>query len=194
MNKPDNMIFDDSPEAASIQTVTGWVSRDGHFFGANEDAARLCGATHHRCKACGEAYEIRSYCAPCSERKAAEKYAAMPKVPYNGDAVAIHNTDTFFWSEDELRDHCRDSGADPAMLTLVFAEPKYADQIDPNDHYMDDLPEGSEVPAAIAEAFEKLNEAIKACKEPLCWYAGRHAVDPASLQGMADELKAEAEE
>ena len=30
------IIMEDSPEAASIKTVTGWVSRTGRFWGNDE--------------------------------------------------------------------------------------------------------------------------------------------------------------
>jgi len=38
--KAETVVMEDSAEAASVQTVTGWVSRLGHFFGANEGAER----------------------------------------------------------------------------------------------------------------------------------------------------------
>ena len=42
------IIMEDSPEAASIQTVTGWVSRTGRFWGNDERMARFDGSTHNR--------------------------------------------------------------------------------------------------------------------------------------------------
>ena len=42
------IIMEDSPEAASIKTVTGWVSRTGRFCGDDERMARFDGSTHNR--------------------------------------------------------------------------------------------------------------------------------------------------
>ncbi len=36
----DPIILPDSPLAARHRTVTGWVSRDGRFFGDDEQTAR----------------------------------------------------------------------------------------------------------------------------------------------------------
>ncbi|MDX5626641.1 MULTISPECIES: hypothetical protein [unclassified Brenneria] len=48
-NKTEKIILRDSEEAASIKTVTGWVSAKGRVYGDNEDLARYDGATHQRC-------------------------------------------------------------------------------------------------------------------------------------------------
>ena len=79
-----NMIFEYSDEAASIQTVTGWVSRRGHFYGADERAARYDGATHRICKVCDQPYEISAYCKPCNDKKNQDAFHAMPKKEWDG--------------------------------------------------------------------------------------------------------------
>ncbi|HAT6800607.1 TPA: hypothetical protein JAN03_00980 [Citrobacter freundii] len=48
--KTEKIVMMDSDEAASIQTVTGWVDRHGRFWGGDEHQARWCGATHRKCK------------------------------------------------------------------------------------------------------------------------------------------------
>ncbi|MEB2744543.1 hypothetical protein [Citrobacter portucalensis] len=48
--KTEKIVMMDSDEAASIQTVTGWVDRQGRFWGKDENQARWCGATHRKCK------------------------------------------------------------------------------------------------------------------------------------------------
>lgn len=48
--KTEKIVMMDSDEAASIQTVTGWVDRQGRFWGGDEHQARWCGATHRKCK------------------------------------------------------------------------------------------------------------------------------------------------
>ena len=65
------IIMYDAPEAASLKTVTGWVSADGRFFGSNEDLARYSGATHRRCEVSPEhkIYEVNSYCKECHQAR-----------------------------------------------------------------------------------------------------------------------------
>jgi hypothetical protein len=50
INQNEKIVMMDSDEAASIQTVTGWVDRHGRFWGKDEHQARWCGATHRKCK------------------------------------------------------------------------------------------------------------------------------------------------
>ncbi|KGB00537.1 hypothetical protein DR73_495 [Enterobacteriaceae bacterium ATCC 29904] len=40
----EKVVMMDSPEAASIQTLTGWVDRQGRYWGKDEHQARWCGA------------------------------------------------------------------------------------------------------------------------------------------------------
>lgn len=80
------IIMEDSPEAASIKTVTGWVSSTGRFWGDDERMARFDGSTHKRCD-CGAVIAHRSYCRACSDRKEAEKWEAMPEAEWDGVAM-----------------------------------------------------------------------------------------------------------
>lgn len=179
------LVMYDAPEAASIQTVTGWVDRTGRFWGADEHMARYCGSTHRICEGCKEVLEHRTYCRTCAARKEAEKFAAMPRVPWDGTTpICIHHGDTFFFSSEELRDYCHDNDLMPWNLALVHTEPAYATQIDPNEYYTDNLPEDGEVPTDIEEAFDELNRKIQACKEPLCWWPSTTAVDPDCLRTL----------
>lgn len=62
----NKVIMRDSPEAASLQTVSGWVSRHGRFFGSDESIARYDGCTHVACSRCGAATEKRwTACTEC---------------------------------------------------------------------------------------------------------------------------------
>ncbi|WP_206601766.1 hypothetical protein [Herbaspirillum aquaticum] len=104
-----------SPEAASLQTVTGWVSRDGRFWGDDEHMARFCGATHRQCKQC-EAVEIkidRLYCDSCLELRRIEKYKAMPREQWDGAALLyLDGTDRYFQDPNEAREYANDKGID----------------------------------------------------------------------------------
>ncbi|WP_422421830.1 hypothetical protein [Pseudomonas sp. GZD-222] len=60
-----------------------------------------------------------------------------------------------------------DKGDNLADLKLVFCTPNYPKQIDPNDHFCDDLSEDGEInDDQLFAAFELLNEMIR--KSPPC--------------------------
>lgn len=187
MNADKQVVMADSEEAASIKTVTGWVSRTGRYWGDDERMARYDGSTHRLCE-CGTVVEQRSFCRVCSERNEHEKYLAMPAVAWDGEVpLNLHGTDTYFFDNDSLLDHCADNGCQPQDLPLVICVPKYARKIDGSEHYCDDLPEDGELPAELEEAFRVLNAAIQACTTPLCWYPGKHSVTPESLPTLEPE-------
>lgn len=175
MQKEKKIILRDSPEAASIQTVTGWVSSTGRFWGNDEDMARYDGATHQKCIQNAEhpIYEINGYCRACWDEKQQAVYEAMPSEPYNDNACMVFGTDRYFSEENDILDYCVDRGINPAELQLVHCEPNYASQIDESDYYSDDLPEGGELPQVLQDAFDQLNEIIGHKKHVLSWSQGK---------------------
>jgi len=186
----ENVVMYDSPEAASIQTVTGWVGADGRFWGEDEHMARYCGATHRRCAANPEhqIYEVNSYCKECHQERRQAKFAAMPVKEWAGEPLVIFDGDTYFFDEDSLRDYLIDSDIDLADLQLCICEPNYPRPIDPSDVFSDDLPEDGEIrDDQLEAAFELLNEMIRK-SEPLSWSEGKFA---AKLpQALIDEISA----
>ena len=166
------MILASSPEAASIQTVTGWVARDGRFWGEDERMARFCGSTHRICESnpAHGPVENRSYCKACyAERKHAQ-WQAMPKAPFSGELMplCVFDSDRFFFDIEDLRYWLEEHALKPEGARLVQCKPVHAAPIDPNEHFADDLPEDGEVPDELREAFDALNAVIGTCK-PLCW-------------------------
>ena len=76
MNMKLKIVMMDSDKAASIQTVTGWVDRQGRFWGKDEHQARWCGATHRKCKNKPDEHPIHStngYCLKNATAKAARR-------------------------------------------------------------------------------------------------------------------------
>ena len=192
MSKSDKkIILPDDPEAATYRTdICGWVDRHGRFHGTNESWARRSGATHLKCSECGEFYSSHAYCHPCSERKRRERFLALPMREWKGEPVCLPDGDEFFFDPSSFYEYCDSRFVAPQEVDLVFAEPQYAIEIDPQDHYADDLPEGADLPKAIIDAFDALNEAIRACRDPLCWYPDDVRVDPASIDNtQADQAK-----
>lgn len=186
--KDKTIIMRDSPLAASIKTVTGWVSSNGRFYGDNEDLARYDGATHQKCKSNPDhpIFETRSYCRACSDENSVKRFEAMEAKPWDGETpVAFHDDDQYFWSIGDLFDRLCDEGISLSAVRLVHCKPAYPREIDPNEYYEDDLPDGIEVSNELASAFEALNEVIRN-QGPLCWYQDKYRV--AFSQEQLDEF------
>ena len=84
MRETDKIILPGDPEAASIQTVTGWVSENGYFYGDkpnSEGLARYDGSTHRKCD-CGETIKKNSYCRKCHTKKRDAIFDGMKKVEW----------------------------------------------------------------------------------------------------------------
>ncbi|MBX9404543.1 hypothetical protein K5E40_02485 [Pseudomonas baetica] len=189
------IIMFDAPEAASLQTVTGWVSAGGRFFGDDENLARYCGATHRRCDINPEhpIYEVNSSCNECRHVRRQAKFAAMPVKDWAGEPLVIFDGDRYFFDEDSLRDYLIDSDIELADVQLCICEPNYPREIEPEDHFCDDLPEDGEIrDDQLLAAFELLNEMIRK-SEPLSWSEGEFAVRlPQSLIDEVATARAEA--
>lgn len=166
------MILAHSHEAASIQTVTGWVARDGRFWGEDERMARYCGSTHRICDVNPDhgPVENRSYCEACRAEKMEVKWLEMEKAPFLEELMplCVFDSDRYFFDLDDLCCWLEEHELKPECVRLVQCEPVRAEPIDPNDHFIDDLPEDGEVPDALREAFDALNAVIAEC-EPLSW-------------------------
>lgn len=171
----EQIVMNSSPEAAELKTVTGWVSRNGHFFGKDERLARWDGCTHVSCNGCGAAVQKnRTLCEACRTAKEIERYAALPKVGWDGETPLYSEAaDEYFFDRQELEDKLYDEDITAESLRLVICTPNYPSQID-YDHWCDDLPEDGELPDDIADAVTALNEVIKK-SAPLSWSPGKQA-------------------
>ena len=179
--KPEIIVLDTSVEAASIQTITGWVSRTGQFWGSDERMARYCGSTHHVCD-CGEMVEKSGYCRKCADARKLAKYAAMPRASWDGASMLYSEAnDEYYHDMQQLEEYYDDNEIAIADMCIVICDPTFATQIEASEHYCDDLPEDGDLPAEIEEAFEALNKIIAACKAPLSWSPGRYALDVSTL-------------
>ena len=183
MSEPTSVILPDSPEAATLQTVTGWVSAKGHFYGIDEKLARYDGSTHRLCSECGNLIEKNGYCAPCHVKKKLLQYEKMPRKKWNGQDMLYSLTeDRYFYSNEDLEGYV--DGAPDVMpslesLCLIICEPIYASEIDINNIYEDSFPDddGYEVPQELVAAFENLNSFLLEANIILSWSPGRFAAD-----------------
>ncbi len=175
----EKIILNTSDEAATYRTgLEGWVTRNGRFWGEDERMARWDGCTHVLCE-CGKPVEKSwTKCPECRRASAVKRFEAMPKKVWDGESpLCLFDDDCFFWSQDDLTDYCEESGHDPKDLKLVICKPIFARQIDPYDHYHDDIPEEGDLPGELVEAFDRLNEKIRECREPLSWEPGSYAAE-----------------
>lgn len=177
----------DSDEAATFKTgLSGWVSRDGHFWGDNEHMARWSGCTHTIC-VCGTAVEKgRVRCDSCQAKEDLEKFLAMEMVEWDGTTpVCTFKDDRFFFSDGDVLDYLADQ-EHPEDERLVLCVPGRLSYIS-EDNWCDDLPEDGELPDAVAVKLAELNEAIKNAPT-VCWWAGKQRIN---LEPMLAELKAD---
>ena len=190
MPEPKQIIMYDSPESASLKTVTGWVSADGRFFGQDENLARFCGATHRSCKNNPDhpVYQVRGYCEPCRTDKRDKAFAAMPTKEWDGEPLVNFDGDRYFFDAGSLRDYLVDEDIGLANLRLCICEPNMPREIDPSDFFSEELPEDGEISDdQLVAAFDLLNEMIRKA-EPLSWSQGKFAV--LLPQAFIDEIEA----
>ena len=172
------IILPDSPEAATFQTVSGWVSRRGFFYGADERLARYDGSTHRPCSECGELLEKHGYCRPCHAKKMIAKFKAMPRQKWDGVGMLYSDSeDRYFYGMDDVDDYCASEEVTPESLHLIICVPVYAYEVEPNEVYESELPDEGEVPADLQKAFDDLNAFIREGKIILSWQPGKFAVE-----------------
>lgn len=188
--KPEEKrILSTSDEAASIQTVTGWVSRLGRFWGNDERMARYEGCTHGFCE-CGAVVE-KSYirCNSCQVVLERERYQTRPTQVWDGATPLYSDArEEYFMDAESLADMLADVEDVPTIedLRLVICEPNHASQIEP-DHWCDDLPEDGDIPSEMAEALKAFNEVVRR-QAPLSWSPGKYAAEAESVRrGLALE-------
>ncbi|GAB3988011.1 hypothetical protein GCM10028807_09650 [Spirosoma daeguense] len=169
--KEEEVVLYDSEEAAKEITVKGWVSRTGHFYGKDENAARYDGCTHKLCQ-CGKQMERRWLkCSDCRAKQDEECYNALPFEEWNGsDALYSQTHDRYFFDEDSLIEYCEENEVTPDDLRLVLCEPNEYSTID-SEHWSDIMPEDGdgELPKELQEALDNLNAVIE--KLPPCSYS-----------------------
>lgn len=172
------IILPDDPAAATFQTVSGWVSRRGFFYGQDERLARYDGSTHRVCPECGALIEKNGYCRPCHIKKEITKFEAMPRKTWDGVGMLYSDSqDRYFYGWDDVDDYCASEEVTPESLHLIICEPVYAREIDPTEYYEGDLPDEGEIPSDLQKAFDELNAFIREEKIILSWTPGRFAAD-----------------
>lgn len=174
----NEMILNTSDAAAKRVTVSGWVSRDGRFYGDDERTARWAGATHVACPECGQPTD-KSYthCEACRNRRSHERFEALPLAEWDGvTPLALWDTDQYFFLPDEVYDYAEEHGVKASELELVLCKPIFAHQLDIG-YWCDEFPEDGDAPTWLEDAIEQFNAILDAHKdEPLSWLPGKERV------------------
>lgn len=176
----ETVILNTSPEAAKQVTVTGWMGRDGRWYGSGpegERIARYAGCTHVECQDCkAPTTKGWTHCDSCRAKRRHERYLALPLVEWDGvTPLCTHDGDDYFFDLESIYEQCNDWETSAANLDLVVCEPAYLREID-TEYWQDDLPEDGDLPEPIASALAALNKAIRDYKQPISWWAGKKRV------------------
>ena len=173
------VILPTSAEAATYRTdVKGWVSRHGHYFGADERLARLHGCTHNVCTSCGaRAEKDYLFCDACQAKRDAAAWEALPLVEWDGETpLCLWRGDTYLYDIDQVRDYAAEHDMKVSELRLVLCKPVCARRLEV-DYWADDLEEGDDAPSWLEDAVDEFNEVIAAHRnEPLSWRSGQQRV------------------
>ncbi len=194
-NKSEKIVMMESNEAASIQTLTGWVDRQGRYWGEDEYQARWSGATHRKCIKNPEEHPIHSthgYCEECHRESRQAKFAEMDRAVWTGEPLVIFDCDQYFFDIESLADYCLENSLLPSELQLMICEPNYPPYFDVEQHCEEIIPDGGDVyslPQEVLDAADALNKAIKE-SGPVSWGASNR-VAIVSDDILDDEQKAE---
>ena len=166
------IILPEDERAAKLETVTGWVSRKGNFYGKDERLARWDGSTHKKCGECGELIRRDSWCKPCQAKRNKESFLKLPEKEWDEKTpICMWDGDVYFFSRGELMDWCFDNMYSVSDLDLVICEPNKPRPIEP-DYYADEMGEEGEIPEELHDAIESFNEATKDII--LSWSPGKY--------------------
>lgn len=164
------IVMYESDEAAQVKTLTGWVSREGIYWGDNEHQARWGGCTHKTCE-CGNMMSKHYLkCDSCRTKSDRENYLKLPFKEYNGEPVVIRDTDTYFFSEDEIVDYLEDN--DLKEVDLLFCDAQEWTPIS-SDVWQDIMPDEEDfLPEPLQAALDNLNQVIETLL-PCSYFPGK---------------------
>lgn len=180
----EQIVMRDSQEAAQHRTdIKGWVSRDGVYFGDDQNserAARYSGCTHVPCDLCGAPIpKSRVRCQDCRELTDTANYKAMPHAEWDGEAMLYSEVRDQYYSTPDDAAEDLDENQTLDDLRLVICEPNYVRPLD-SDYCCDELPEDGDLPPEVEAAMEAFNQAVAGIV--LSWSPGKTALSSAGRE------------
>lgn len=155
------VVFPDDEIAAKKMTVTGWVSRNGRFYGQDEHKARYDGSTHGKCDCGNKMSKGWTKCNSCSRKSDIERYKAYPFEEWDGKKpVYSDSRDKYFYDASEIEEYCEENEIEPSQLMLLICESNYLNEID-SSIWEDELPEDGDIPKELQDKLNELNQFIE---------------------------------
>jgi len=179
MTEKESIVMYNSEDAATYKTgISGWVTKDGRFWGKDEHIARYAGCTHVICD-CGDiAKKSYTKCQPCRIKASNDHYNNMPFKEWDGETpLCEHNSDKYFFGMDDIDDYCDEYNYLYSDLKLIICEANKVPEVDPYDIINDIMPEDcDEIPYELGKAFDELNSKIKEfnSKNTISWEPGKY--------------------
>lgn len=170
----ENPIFPESEESAKfVKCISGWVDRNGIFFGQDERSARYSGSTHKNCP-CGESVPKLSFCKKCHRNYEIEKHKNAERIEWDRETPLYSQLlDDYIFSEEDLIDLMNEFH--PKELELFICDPIFLKEFK-IDYWDDYLPEDGELPSEIIQSIEVLNSSIRKLG-PVNWEPGKYAAE-----------------
>lgn len=163
MNTEEKIIMYDSPEAAEIKTITGWVSGGqggypSHYYGNDEHMARWAGCTHKRCE-CGNIHK-KSYtcCEECQRKNQTERHMKLKFKEWDhNEPVTEAFGDRYFFDLESLEEYMAENEIEE--IDLLICEPVNYRHFEFDD-IASEAHEDWEPPAKLEEMVKELNKFI----------------------------------
>ena len=178
----EEIILYDSPDIVEYKSVEGWVTKDGFFFGKDEDRARYNACTHKMCKECNKPYKKYYISCPCCRtKKAIDNYYKLELVEWDNETpLCLYDDDKYFYDIDEVYDYIdslEDEEITISSLRLVVCKPEYMSEVC-ESYWEEFLPEDYDVQNLSKEVYKKLQELNKTINKvkPTVWFPSNKRV------------------
>jgi len=160
-DKPETVVLPDSPDAAQLKTVTGWVSRHGLFYGKDEIQARYDGCTHVKCSECGVVVE-KGYtaCEECREKFRIVREADRKREEWDQETPLYSEAySEYLMDFDEVEDYLDQHECTFEHLDAVLCEKNEARiELDHFGHLLGD--DYDDAPKELTDAIDAFNKAM----------------------------------
>ena len=177
---------------AEERTVTAWFcAKCGRYHGGGESGermARCCCAQHSRCRTCGGvAKKCITRCDACSNAEDDRKFAALPRVEWDGEFPIANRGEKFFFDDESVNEYAHEiaeNGGTLEDLKFVVCVPNKPRVFEAPEFWSDDIHENDVCPPA-GELEAIVGEWAEA-NLPTMWWSGNQVLSEDSVRGLID--------